>query len=160
MIKIVIVFRNATIVIAFVLVLVAAYLTAAYSARLMVGCFLSAPHIHPLFFADTTYSNTIRVTLLLSIGAAVFGYVANDLFLFSSYRGALFVQPDNLLLLDSLPYSAGFPLLILLIFYLTSYRSLLELLSGWRYRNFWVVPIPSAATQRYSQRSGCSPTLG
>lgn len=107
--------RNATILIAFILVLIAAYLTASYSARLMIGCFLTIPHIHHTLFADTIYSFTMLVTVLLSIGASVFGYLVNQLFLFSSYQGALFVHPDNLILLDSLPYSVGFPLLTLLI---------------------------------------------
>jgi len=85
----------------------------------MIICFVSSTKVHHSLFADniSLYPVPMLVTvLLLSIGACWFGYLISELFLFTSYQGALFVHPDNLALFDSLgSLAGGLPLLTLLI---------------------------------------------
>jgi len=114
LLEIAIIPRNATILIGYLLILLAAFVTACYSVRLMIVSFVSSPHIHHSLFADTDriYPIPMLITvLLLSVGGCWFGYLANELFLVSSYQGSLFVHPDNAI--DSLV--TGVPLLTLLI---------------------------------------------
>jgi len=92
--------RNITSTVAYVLALLAAVLTATYSARLMIMTFFSEPH----------FSNNIIKTIhdpslymyiplfILGLGAAFFGYLAHEVFLgmgSTFYSQALFFHPAN-----------------------------------------------------------------
>jgi len=102
--------RNATTTIAYILALVAAILTATYSARLMIMTFLSAPHFpHTVLETIADPPKVMFIPLfLLGAGAAFFGFLTHELFLglgSTFYQQALFTHPSNLTLLDG-PLSA------------------------------------------------------
>jgi len=75
--------RNATTTIAYILALVAAILTATYSARLMIMTFLSAPHFpHTVLETIVDPPKVMLFPLfLLGAGAAFFGFLSHELFL-------------------------------------------------------------------------------
>ena len=96
--------RNATTTIAYILALVAAILTATYSARLMIMTFLSRPHFpHTVLETIADPPKVMFLPLfLLGAGAAFFGFLTHELFLglgSSFYQQALFTHPSNLTLL-------------------------------------------------------------
>nr|NP_150324.1 NADH dehydrogenase subunit 5 [Spizellomyces punctatus]AAK84253.1 NADH dehydrogenase subunit 5 [Spizellomyces punctatus] len=97
--------RNATTTIAYILALVAAILTATYSARLMILTFLSAPH-YPHTVLETIADPPLLMLiplLILGFGAAFFGFLTHELFLglgSTFYQQALFTHPSNLTMLD------------------------------------------------------------
>jgi NADH-ubiquinone oxidoreductase chain 5 len=99
--------HNATTAIAYLLALLAALLTATYSARLMILTFLSRPHWHLTlipFLADPSGVMVVPL-LLLALGAAYFGFLTSELFLglgSGYYQGALWTHPDHLLLLNTM----------------------------------------------------------
>lgn len=120
--------NNATTTIAYLLALVAAILTATYSARLMILTFLSAPHYpHTVLEMIAEPSKSMLIPLyILGAGAAFFGFVTHELFLglgSTFYQQALFTHPSHLILLDGslapIPSSLSFlkyiPLATLLI---------------------------------------------
>jgi NADH-ubiquinone oxidoreductase chain 5 len=65
------------------LALLAAFLSATYSVRLIIMTFISRPHF-PLtlvpFIAEPSFFMLIPL-FLLSLGSAIFGYLTQDLFL-------------------------------------------------------------------------------
>ncbi len=93
--------KNATSTIAYILALVAAVLTATYSARLMILTFLSAPHFpHTVLETIADPPLTMMIPLfILGTGAAFFGFMTHELFLglgSTFYQQAIFTHPDNL----------------------------------------------------------------
>jgi NADH-ubiquinone oxidoreductase chain 5 len=90
--------RNATATIAYLLTVVAAFLTAIYSVRLIILCFITPPS----HLGYVGYTQTVFMTLplvMLSFLAVVFGYLTSELFLgiqsYQGYQGALFSHPDH-----------------------------------------------------------------
>lgn len=75
--------RNVTSTVAYILALLAAILTATYSARLMIMTFFAKPHF-PKTILNSIHdpSSFLYIPLfLLGLGAAFFGYLANEVFL-------------------------------------------------------------------------------
>jgi NADH-ubiquinone oxidoreductase chain 5 len=97
--------KNATTTIAYILALVAAILTATYSARLMILTFLSAPH-YPHTVLETIAEPPLLMLIpliILGAGSAFFGFLTHELFLgigSTFYQQAIFTHPENLTLLD------------------------------------------------------------
>lgn len=85
--------RNATATIAYILTVVAAFITACYSVRLIIFCFLTPSHLVSLF-SDLTLLMNIPL-VMLSCLAVVFGYLTSELFLGIQSYGALFRHPDH-----------------------------------------------------------------
>lgn len=107
--------RNATNTIAQILTVLAAFVTACYSVRLIILCFITPSHLSYMF-ADFASKQTVLMTIplvSLTFGAVVFGYLTSELFLGlqSYYQGALFRHPDHLVHVEQL----FLPLLTLLI---------------------------------------------
>lgn len=87
--------------IAYILALLAAFLSATYSVRLIIMTFISRPHF-PLtlvpFIAEPSFFMLIPL-FLLSLGSAIFGYLTQDLFLGQGstfYLQALFTHPNHI----------------------------------------------------------------
>ncbi len=97
--------NNFTHSIAYILTLLAAFLTSFYSIRLLILTFLSKPH-----YSLTIYSYIkdpeifMGIPLfILSLGAIFFGYITHELFIglgSEFYNNSIFIHPDNLRLFD------------------------------------------------------------
>jgi NADH-ubiquinone oxidoreductase chain 5 len=128
LLELILVPRNSTSAMAYILALVAAVLSATYSARLLILAFISRPNypriISPLI-SEPSSLMTIPL-LVLAVGSVFFGYLTHDLFLGlgnTFYQQALFIHPNHLALLDaSLSASSGMfleylpPLTLVLLF--------------------------------------------
>lgn len=93
--------------IAYILALLAAFLSATYSVRMLIMTFLSKPHFPLTQIVQkiiTEPSMTMLIPLfLLSLGSAMFGYLTQDLFLGQGstfYLQAIFTHPNHISLLD------------------------------------------------------------
>jgi NADH:ubiquinone oxidoreductase subunit 5 (subunit L)/multisubunit Na+/H+ antiporter MnhA subunit len=80
-------------------------LTATYSCRLIILTFLSAPHFPKTILSFILDPSALMFfpLLLLSIGAAFFGFLTHEMFLglgSTFYSQALFIHPDHQVLLD------------------------------------------------------------
>ena len=102
--------NNTTQTIAYILTLIAAFLTSIYSIRLIILTFLSKPH----FNNRLTYLNSslqdplnfpvIFTFIVLTMGSILFGYFANELFVGAGsdiFMNTLFTHPDRVRLFDS-----------------------------------------------------------
>lgn len=99
--------NNTTQTIAYLLTLVAAFLTSIYSIRLLIQTFLSKPHF------NNKLSNYIKDPLdfpvqftfiILAMGSILFGYFAQELFVGGGteiYINSLFTHPQNFRLFDN-----------------------------------------------------------
>lgn len=99
--------NNTTQTIAYLLTLVAAFLTSVYSIRLLIQTFLSKPHF------NNKLSNYIKDPLdfpvqftfiILAMGSILFGYFAQELFVGGGteiYMNSLFTHPHNFRLFDN-----------------------------------------------------------
>ncbi len=91
--------------IAYLLALIAAFLSATYSVRMMIMTFLSRPHFPSSlipYISEPTLTMLIPL-FLLSQGSAMFGYLTQDLFLgmgSTFYLQAIFTHPNHVSLLD------------------------------------------------------------
>ncbi len=98
--------------IAYILALLAAFLSATYSVRMIIMTFLSRPHfpstqIH--LISEPTLTMQIP-QFILSLGSAMFGYLAQDLFqgLGSTfYSQAIFTHPNHVSLQDGSMSNGG-----------------------------------------------------
>ena len=91
--------RNATATIAYIYTVVAAFITACYSVRLIIFCFITPSHLVSCFHSFTSKQTVLMniPLVMLSCLAVVFGYLTSELFLGiqSYYQGALFRHPDH-----------------------------------------------------------------
>jgi NADH-ubiquinone oxidoreductase chain 5 len=89
--------RNATATFAYMLTIVAAFITSCYSVRLIILCFMSPTNLLGMF-SDVMSKQTVLMNLplvILSCLAVVFGYLTSELFLGFQSGGALFSHPNN-----------------------------------------------------------------
>jgi len=99
--------NNTTQTIAYILTLVAAFLTSIYSIRLLILTFLSKPHFNNKLsdsIHDPLDFPTMFTFIILAMGSIFFGYFANELFVGGGteiYMNSIFTHPNNFRLFDS-----------------------------------------------------------
>jgi len=99
--------NNTTQTIAYLLTLVAAFLTSIYSIRLLILTFLSKPHFNNKLsdsIHDPLDFPTMFTFIVLAMGSILFGYFAQELFVGGGteiYMNSLFTHPNNFRLFDS-----------------------------------------------------------
>ncbi len=99
--------NNTTQTIAYLLTLVAAFLTSIYSIRLLILTFLSKPHFNNRIsdsIHDPLDFPTMFTFIVLAMGSILFGYFAQELFVGGGteiYMNSLFTHPNNFRLFDS-----------------------------------------------------------
>jgi NADH-ubiquinone oxidoreductase chain 5 len=99
--------HNTTDTIAYLLTLIAAFLTSIYSIRLLILTFLSKPHFNNKlsdFIKDPLDFPTLVTLIILTLGAIFFGYLSNELFVGGGtevYMNSIFTHPNNFRLFDS-----------------------------------------------------------
>nr|YP_009659063.1 NADH dehydrogenase subunit 5 [Chytriomyces confervae]QCQ69061.1 NADH dehydrogenase subunit 5 [Chytriomyces confervae] len=126
LLELILVPRNSTSAMAYILALVAAVLSATYSARLLILAFISRPNyprvVTPLI-GEPSLLMTIPM-LVLAVGSILFGYLTHDLFLGlgnTFYQQVIFIHPNHLALLDAslatnpVPFLGYLPVLTLLL---------------------------------------------
>jgi NADH-ubiquinone oxidoreductase chain 5 len=92
--------------IGYLLSLVAAFLSATYSVRLLIMTFLSKPHFPSsslLYISEPSIPMLIPL-ILLGIGAAFFGFIFNETFIGCGsvfYQNSIFTHPTNSGILDA-----------------------------------------------------------
>ena len=98
--------KNVTSTMAYIQALMAAVLTATYSARLIILTFISEPHF-PRTMIHTIMEPSLLMSIplgLLALGSAFFGYLTHELFLGignTFYQQALFTHPNHTALQDA-----------------------------------------------------------
>jgi len=99
--------NNTTQTIAYLLTLVAAFLTSIYSIRLLILTFLSKPHFNNKLSSsiqDPLDFPTLFTFIILAMGSILFGYFAQELFVGGGtevYMNSIFTHPNNFRLFDS-----------------------------------------------------------
>lgn len=138
--------------IAYLLALLAAFLSATYSVRMIIMTFLSKPHF-PLTLIHLIREPKVTMLIpqfLLSLGSAMFGYFTQDLFLglgSSFYLQAIFIHPNHVSLQDGEMSESSIqkyvPLFTLLLLQLTIPYSFKDVKNTTCQSNFEIIQISS-----------------